>query len=223
MTRHAPDWSAIDTVLLDLDGTLLDLSFDNFLWLQRIPALYAEQNALSIADGHATLAPRFRAWRGKLEWYCIDFWSRELGLDIAALHREYAARISWLPGARDFLLRLRARGKRLVLCTNSHPVTLAIKHEQTRVLDLLDAGFSSHRFGAPKEQRQFWLGLQAEEPFDPARTLFVDDRASVLRAARDFGLGFLCAISEPDSSRSGNHYDRLDAGEFYTVEGVRDL
>jgi hypothetical protein len=34
-----PDWSTVDTVLLDLDGTLLDLAFDNFVWMARIPAI----------------------------------------------------------------------------------------------------------------------------------------------------------------------------------------
>ena len=114
-----PQWDSIDTVLLDLDGTLLDRAYDNFVWLGRVPEIFAEQNGLSLAEAQAALAPKFRDWAGKLEWYCIDFWSRELALDVAAVHRAEAHRVAWLPGARRFLETLRERGKKLVLLTNT--------------------------------------------------------------------------------------------------------
>ena len=31
------DWTRIDTILLDMDGTLLDLGFDNFFWREHVP------------------------------------------------------------------------------------------------------------------------------------------------------------------------------------------
>jgi len=43
-----------------------------------------------------------------MNWYCIDYWSRELGLNVEALKRTQAERIAWLPGAQTFLERLRA-------------------------------------------------------------------------------------------------------------------
>src|SRR5215813_5524853 len=80
-------WDHIDTVLLDLDGTLLDLGFDNDFWLDFIPEAYAAAQSVPVAVAKALLAPRFRACEGTLSWYCIDHWSRELGLDVAALKR----------------------------------------------------------------------------------------------------------------------------------------
>jgi hypothetical protein len=59
--NRPPDWNAIDTVLLDLDGTLLDLAFDNYVWMGRIPELYAQANGLSVPEAQAALAPKFRA------------------------------------------------------------------------------------------------------------------------------------------------------------------
>jgi len=176
-------WDHIDTVLLDLDGTLLDLAFDNQFWLEIVPAAYAASRSMTVEAARAALAPRFRACEGTLAWYCIEHWSRELGLDIVALKRACASRISWLPGAKEFLRRLRARGKRLVLLTNAHPQTLRIKDEQTGVTQYFDATFSSHEFGAPKESAHFWDAVRALEPFDPQRSLFVDDSPAVLRAA----------------------------------------
>ena len=40
---HESDWSRIDHVLLDLDGTLLDLDFDNHFWQTLVPACGARR------------------------------------------------------------------------------------------------------------------------------------------------------------------------------------
>ena len=214
----APQWHGIDTVLLDLDGTLLDLQFDNDFWRQRVPQAYAAARALSLEAAHAQLQPRFQACEGTLAWYCIDHWSRELQLDIAALKRAWAHDIRWLPGAREFLQRVRALGKRLVLITNAHPTTLAIKDAQTCVISHFDAGFSSHVFGAPKEQARFWRELAKVERFVPQRSLFVDDSLPVLRAARAAGIGLVYAVRRPDSSAAARAH-----AEFPSVDAVADL
>ena len=212
------EWARIDTVLLDLDGTLLDLAFDNHFWSVRVPEAWAQQRALSLERAVAELQPRFRACEGTLDWYCIDYWSRELELDIAALKHSHAHQIRWLPGAREFLGRVRALGKRLVLLTNAHPTTLAIKDARTQVLSHFDAGYSSHRFKAPKEQPQFWQALARVEPFDPARSLFVDDSLPVLRAARAAGIGLSYAVQRPDSGAA----PRLQQ-QFPAVDAVAQL
>jgi len=212
------DWERIETVLLDLDGTLLDLAFDNFFWRTRVPQAWAQARNLSPEQASQQLQPRFRAREGTLEWYCVDYWSRELELDIAALKHVDAHQIRWLPGAREFLGRVRALGKRLVLVTNAHPTTLAIKDARTEVISHFDAGFSSHAFGAPKEQAQFWRELAKVERFDPQRSLFVDDSLPVLRAAREAGIGLIYAVQRPDSSGPA----RLQS-EFPAVDAVADL
>jgi len=215
----AQQWQDIDTVLLDLDGTLLDLQFDNHFWTHRVPEAWGEANGvLSPEAARAALLPRFHACEGTLDWYCIDYWTRELKLDIAALKRTDAHRIHWLPGAREFLLRVRELQKRLVLLTNAHPTTLAIKDARTQVLSYFDAGFSSHGFGAPKEDPRFWLRLAGAEAFDPHRSLFVDDSLPVLRAARAAGIARVYAVRRPDSSREPRQHD-----EFPSVESVAQL
>ena len=211
-------WHAIDIVLIDMDGTLLDLRFDNWFWQEHVPNLWAAERGLARQQALALLRPRFEAVRGRLDWYCIDYWSRELGLDIRALKQEVRAQVAWLPGASDFLARLGARGKRRVLLTNSHPDLLALKDREASVLARLDAAYSSHAFGAPKEDPAFWPRFQAALPFDPARTLLVDDSLPVLAAARDFGIAWLCAIRRPDSGRPAQ-----ETGVFPGVESVAEL
>lgn len=212
------DWSAIDTVCLDLDGTLLDLAYDNHIWTRLVPRRYAARRALSLEAAYAELAPRFKSREGTLEWYCIDFWSRELDLDIVGLHHEARALVGWLPGAQRFLKLVRGAGKRLVLLTNSHPKTLAIKHDYTRVLDHLHEAASSAEFDAPKEQPLFWRRAQARFAFDPARTLFADDSLPVLRAARAAGIRWVIGVGRPDSTAAA----RVHA-EFTCVEAVAEL
>jgi 5'-nucleotidase len=214
----AIDWDAVDTALLDMDGTLLDLRFDNWFWLEHVPAIWARMRGVAAEAAHAELAPRFAAARGTLEWYCIDHWSRELELDIRALKRGVRAQVAWLAGAEQFLARLAALGKRRVLVTNAHPETLAIKDAHAALAGQLDAAYSTHAFGAPKEAAAFWPRLHAVERFDPARTLLVDDSLPVLGAARGFHIRWLRAIRRPDSGQPPR-----DTGEFVGVDSVAEL
>ena len=216
-------WDHIDTVLLDMDGTLLDLSFDNDFWLDFIPAAYAALHTIPLEQARAALALRFRACEGTLNWYCIDYWSRELGLNVEALKRTQAERVAWLPGAEAFLKHLRAKGKRLVLLTNSHPQVLRIKDEQTGVTGYLDAAISSHVFQAPKETERFWKAVREVEPFDPQRSLFVDDSPPVLRAARAAGIRWVRGVRRISAARGGQMRPADDYGDIPAVESVSDL
>lgn len=213
-----PDWSAIDTVLLDMDGTILDLKFDNHFWLELVPAKFAAVNALTVDAAKARLVPLFAAKQGTLEWYSIEHWSRELDLDLPALKREASEHIAWLPEAESFVRRLRALSKRLILVTNAHAETLAVKDEQLDFRGHFDAMYSSHVFGAPKENIAFWERLIEREPFDRTRALFVDDSLPVLRAARAFGIAWIYAIAHPDSTRP-----RREIVEFPAVNALHEL
>jgi 5'-nucleotidase len=224
-SASAVDWSAVDTVLLDMDGTLLDLRFDNWFWQELIPRRYAAAKGLDLEETRLRLAPWFTEVRGTLQWYCIEYWSRQLELDIGSLKREVLAQVCFLPGAQEFLSRLKVSGKRVVLVTNAHPTTLglknegvALKNEGVALTGYFHACYSTHPFDFPKEQAGFWPRLAAEEGFPPERTLFVDDSLSVLDAARDFGIGWLRAVRCPDSGLPPQ-----PTGEYVAVNGVADL
>lgn len=195
------DWQNIDTVLLDMDGTLLDLHFDNFFWLEHLPKRYAAQNQDSHEDVIASLRQQLFDKQGTLEWYCTDYWSRQLGLNIIELKREISHLINERPQVLSFLQALKANNKSCLLITNAHPDSVALKFSVTRIEPLFDKVISSHQYGYPKEALGFWLRLQEECPFDPERTLFIDDSESVLRAAKDYGIAHLLSIKKPDSQR----------------------
>ncbi|MGB5544502.1 MAG: GMP/IMP nucleotidase [Gammaproteobacteria bacterium] len=212
------DWETIDTVLLDMDGTLLDLQFDNFFWRELVPRRYSETQGIALDEAHRRLQPKFAEKRGTLEWYCLDYWSQELGIDIARLKQEVEDHIDFLPDIPDFLQAVRQAGKRLVLVTNAHQAALRLKLKRTGLQRFLDAIHSSHDLGLPKEHSDFWQRLQSLEPFDPARTALVDDSLAVLRSAHDFGIGRVIAIRRPDSSGP-----RQVVEGFHSVDGLPDL
>jgi len=216
--KSAVEWGGIDTVLVDMDGTLLDLAFDNLFWCEIVPQRYARLRGLTVVAAQAVLAPRFEAKVGTLEWYCLDHWTRDLGIDLKTLKREHRAHIRFLPGAQDFLASVRARGKRLVVVTNAHRDTFAVKAEHTGIDRLVDSVVCSHDLSAPKESAAFWHALERHEPFDLERTLLLEDSLAVLAAARAHGVRHTVAIRRPDSQLP----PRATPG-FLGVDGVIEL
>jgi len=195
-----PDWAAIRTVCLDMDGTVLDLSFDNLFWLEVLPRRWGERHGVPADESIRLLRSRFDSKRGTLDWYCIDRWSDELDFDIAALKASMSQHIRYLPGALEFLDAVRALGKRLLLTTNAHPISLAVKERSTGLARHFDGLVSSHEFGVPKESPEFWVRLAASHAVDPAETLFVDDSEAVLEAARAAGVAAIFQLMHPDST-----------------------
>ncbi|EJO92265.1 HAD family hydrolase [Ectopseudomonas mendocina DLHK] len=211
-------WHQIDTVLLDMDGTLLDLHFDNHFWLKHLPQRYAEHHGTSLALAEAELLPLFRQHAGTLNWYCTDFWSRELKLSIRDLKREVAHLIALRADAELFLRALRKAGKRVVLITNAHRDSLSLKLERVELAPWFERLISSHDYGFPKENQQFWFALRQDVDFDPARSLFIDDSLPILRSAGQFGVAHLLAVRQPDSQAGPK-----DTEEFEAVEDYREL
>ncbi|SEQ27570.1 putative hydrolase of the HAD superfamily [Amphritea atlantica] len=195
------DWTNIDTVLLDMDGTLLDLHFDTYFWLEHLPVRYAQLHRMDQNEAQQWLHARIMQEQGTLNWYCLDYWSKELKVDIKALKREISERIAFRPHVHDFLMHLDALGIRRVIVTNAHQDSLALKLEQTGLDKLVDRIICSHDYQIPKEQQAFWHRLQEDEPFDPARTLLVDDSLPVLASAREYGIAWLLSILQPDSQQ----------------------
>lgn len=195
------DWNHIDTVLLDMDGTLLDLNFDNHFWLEFVPETYARKHGLSLEAAKNALFPRFKSMEGQLEWYCLDYWSQALELDIVGLKAEIAGLISVLPHVIEFLEAVRQTPRQVLLVTNAHPGSLGLKMEKTCLHRFFDAIVSSHASGKPKEHVEFWPWLQQRQPFQKHRTLLIDDSMAVLNAAKAFGIGHLLSVSKPDSQK----------------------
>jgi len=212
------NWTDIKTVLLDMDGTLLDLNFDNHFWQEHVPLRYAELNKLTLAQAKDVLYPKFKNAEGTLDWYCVDYWSSQLGMDIPKLKKEVNHLIAVHPHVVDFLEAVKYSGRRMLLVTNAHVKALEIKMEQTQLAGHFDHIVVSHDLGVPKETHDFWEKLKQIESYDERSTLLVDDSLPVLRAARNYGIKHLLAVRKPDTQR-----DEKDVEEFEAIYHFDDI
>jgi len=218
MTNIKLPWDEIQSVFLDMDGTLLDLNFDNHFWQQHLPLRYGEKHGMSKEQAQAELFPRMHAIQGTLNWYSVDYWIGELDMDIVELKKEVSHLIDVFPYVPEFLERMRLHGKRVVMVTNAHAKSLNLKMEQTQLGGHFDHLYTSHEFGAPKESQAFWQALREVERFDPQHTLMIDDTVSVLRSAQAYGIKYLLAVHRPDTQGA----PREEAG-YAMIKSFKDI
>lgn len=216
--QDAFDWPDIECIVLDMDGTLLDLNFDNRVWNDRLPRSYAAVSRLDYASAYRCIRQTLDDARGTLAFYCLDHWSRVFGIDLHDIEGELARFIRIRPGVDAFLADARARGLHLVLATNAHPQSLARKLARTRIGDAFDVVVSAHDFGHPKEHDQFWQRLSASTGVKPQTALFIDDNPAVLDAARRRGIRHLFGIAHPDS-----HGPRVRLADYHCLESFKEL
>ena len=212
------DWDSIDTVLLDMDGTLLDLHFDYYFWTQHLPEKYNQIQNGDIQQTTLFIANRLAEKQGQLEWYCTDYWSKQFGLNIIQTQAEVKHLIQERPQVIEFLESLGKHRKNRVLITNSDRPSIELKFANSAIEPLLDKVISSHDYRAAKEDQQFWYELQKNLDFDPATTLFIDDSESVLNAAHQFGIKHLLSIKRPISTQP-----REDISQFPMIDDFMSL
>jgi len=212
------NWSEISTVLLDMDGTILDLHFDNHFWLEHLPLRYSEKMAISIEEARAKLKADYQAVVGTIEWYCLDYWAQQTNMPIKDLKREVQHLIQLRSDAEKFLIALKASGREVIMVTNAHPEALSLKIERTQLDQYFDVLYSTHEFGVSKESQLLWQRLQAKQGFDCKTTLFIDDSIEILKSAQQFGIKHLLAVANPDSKKSANVIK-----EFHSITDFQQL
>ena len=207
----------IDTILLDMDGTILDLAYDNYFWRELVPRCVARARGLDHVPAREQVYELYEGKLGTLDWYCLDYWTDTLQLDLRSLKAASMQRIRFLPGARDFLRRATGSGLRLILVTNAHGVTLEIKRGVAGLDRYFDQLISSHDFGCAKEHAAFWPALQTHVDFDPDTTVMVDDSLPVLDAAAAFGISLPVAVRRPDTRQPDK-----ETGRHAAISGLGD-
>ena len=212
------NWSEINTVLLDMDGTLLDLNFDTEFWLEHIPSTLAKKKNISLEDAKKEMMSKYHSVSGQIEWYCLDYWQKELDLPILELKLEISHLIRIRDDVIPFLDALKVAGKRIVLVTNAHPDSLSLKIEKTQLDSHISELISCHIFGVTKESQKLWKKLQSHLNFESESTLFIDDSQQVLLAAQEFGIKHIMAVANPNSQIPAKELDG-----FINIEDYRSL
>ena len=212
------DWTRIDTVLLDMDGTLLDLNFDNYFWLEYLPERYAQVFNLDPDEARISINAKTQALEGTLEWYSTSYWTEALGIDVVALKHEVRHRVQEMPHCHEFLDQLKAAEKDIVMVTNAHHDSLNLKMDKTGLAHKFDRLITVHEFSLPKENIACWDEVNRIHPFDRERTLLVDDNLNVLKSAERYGIANLLAIYQPDSKAP-----RKDVEHFQAIHNFSEI
>lgn len=212
------DWNEIDTVLLDMDGTLLDRHFDDHFWLEHVPRSWAVKHGVSLEHSRKHLVALFRSQENTLNWTDLDYWSDRLNLDIPLLKKEVEHLIAVHPFVMEFLLFLAQHQKHIWLVTNAHSKTLDLKLKKTRIGPYFTGIISAHQVGLPKEDNRFWEALQNFIHYDPSRTLLGEDSETNLSTAELYGIRYLVYISRYSSTIIPQASQR-----FHSIEYFRQL
>jgi len=191
------DWSQIDTVLLDMDGTLLDLNFDLHFWMEYMPLMFANKHNLTHDEAKDKVYPILRAEEGKLHWYCLDYWQKIFELDIAQLKEDVSHLIQIHPFVLEFLEQARQHNKRIYLVTNAHRKTIQLKMRVTNLEDYFDDIITSHDYGAAKEDQGFWHKLDESINLDKAKSVFFDDSLMYSNQPKNLALVLLLLSANP--------------------------
>ncbi|WP_136808086.1 HAD-IA family hydrolase [Desulfosediminicola flagellatus] len=208
-------WDEIDTVLLDMDGTLLDSYFDDYFWEEYVPRNFAEVNNISPEEARKTLLSRYRSVEKTLQWADLDFWSEQLGLDIPELKCKIDHLIQVHPYVIDFLKFITSQDKQLHLVTAAHSKTLKLKLGKTAIGPYFDRIIPAEEIGVAKESPQFWDILQQALGFSTDRTLLVDDNSNVLQAAQHYGIEHLVYVAKPSSRRPVKYSEDFPSIVFF--------
>lgn len=218
MPTNKINWAEIDTVLLDMDGTLLDLYFDWHFWMHFLPQAYAVKNNLTTEQANQLIHQKIKAIQGTLNWYCIDYWTQEFDLPVAELKHEIKHMIKTHPEVIEFLAKLQALNKNVVMVTNAHRDSLTLKLEMTEIGNYFDVMISAHDFGIPKETPGVWTEINKISPFDPAKTLLIDDNIRALKTAKEYGIAHCLAAVHVSTQMN-----KVDPQDFPYFENFQEI
>ena len=181
----------IKFVLLDMDGTLLDKYFDDFFWEHLVPEKYAEKHNITFGKAKKELMVKYKMHEGTLNWTDLDFWSKELHLDIPALKEQIRHLIEVHPHVIDFLKMMKIHKKKIFLLTNAHYKSIELKFNKTQIGKYFDSVLSSFDVGYPKESLIFWEKAEKRLGFDKDKSLFIDDTEEILHTAKKYGIKYI--------------------------------
>jgi len=132
-------------VVFDMDGTLVESEYTDWVWNHGIPDLYAAKTGLPFEEAKAFVEREYRKVGDEAaEWYDIRYWFRFFQLETGwrALMEQYVNRINVYPDVTPLLDRLKERFK-LVLISNAGREFIEVEMGTTGLDRYFDRIFSA--------------------------------------------------------------------------------
>jgi HAD superfamily hydrolase (TIGR01549 family) len=146
-------------ISFDMDGTLVDPEFTDWVWLHGIPTLYASKKGLPFEEAKAFVIKQYQnVGEGAIEWYDIKYWFRFFQLEQSWKHlmHEYVDKINIYPDVNDILDGLRGRFP-IILTSNAGREFIDVEMEATGLGRYFNRIFSATSdFGEVKKTVGFY-------------------------------------------------------------------
>ena len=109
-------------MLIDMDGVILDNTYDNNFWQNQIPEVIAQNKRISFDVAKKLAIQIFNYKKNTKDWYDVDYWSNMLDIDIEAQKRseQSFSKISLYDGVIDTLNELKNKSKIILITKTAH-------------------------------------------------------------------------------------------------------
>jgi HAD superfamily hydrolase (TIGR01549 family) len=165
-------------ISFDMDGTLVDPEFTDWVWGHGIPTLYAEKAGLPFEEAKGFVVKEYlKVGEGAIEWYDIKYWFRFFQLEESwkVLMERYADKIKVYPDVHPLLERLRDRYP-LVLTSNAGREFIHMEMEATGLGRYFNQIFSATSdFGEVKKTAGFYQRICRVLEVSPQEIVHVGD------------------------------------------------
>ncbi len=132
-------------VSFDMDGTLIEPGYTDWVWHEGIPELLSKKKRISFEKAKAFVLEEYnKVGEGAIEWYDIKYWFRlfELEMDWKALMKRYLDKINVYPDVDPLLNRLKDRYP-LILISNAGREFIDVEMEATGLGRFFETIFSA--------------------------------------------------------------------------------
>lgn len=165
-----------ECLLFDMDGVILDNTYDNDFWQNHIPSVLAKNRKIEFEDAKRLAIQIFNFKKNSKDWYDLDYWSNMLDIDIEEQKKtkESYEKIKLYEGSISCLKKLKNKMK-MILITNAHRKTLNIKLQKYDLSPYFDEMVCAHELHYVKEDIQLWYMLKYKFKIDFAKTVLVED------------------------------------------------
>jgi putative hydrolase of the HAD superfamily len=167
-----------EIISFDMDGTLVDPEYTDWVWLYGIPLLYAEKTGFSFEKAkHYVVEEYLKVGEGAMEWYDIKYWFQffQLEQNWKELMERYVDKIKIYPDVHPILGRLRDRFQ-LVLTSNAGREFIDVEMEATGLRRYFDRIFSATSdFGEVKKTVEFYQRICQILGVGPQKIVHVGD------------------------------------------------